>query len=588
MLEYREAPTGALSRGADPAPPSGRVVGVDVARGAALIAMMAAHTIPVLDDQGAPTATTLITAGRSAATFVLIAGVSLAFMSGGRRVVQGRQRAAVAAGLVVRAVLIGLIGFALGMLGDLHGVDGILQFYAVLFLLAIPLLALPPLMLAGLAAAVVVAGPVLLVATADTRLADLGADGDPSFTSVVSDPVGVLVQLCFTGEYPVVVYMAYICAGLALGRLDLSSRRVAAWLFGAGVALAVLAQAVSALLLYRLGGLAALVAGDPYGESPTDTVSYLLWDPDSVVASWWYLALPSPHSHSTLDLVHTLGSAVAVLGAALLLTRVRSLARVLSPVAAAGAMVLTLYSVHLLLLASGVLEDQPGALFLAMVVGALVFAVLWRRWAGQGPLERLVALAAGVTRRRVAARRTPGPVAADDGRRDTAARVPAARASHLLVPVASAVALVLALVAGGRGGVDRQDPEPVEKERAAAVPAAPAADDVPGSGPDAAGSSVPVAEAPGTPDPVRYCLLSEEVGDLEDQFDEDPRALADAAGPQLADLTRVAPVEIRDAVAVYVADLRAEAGEPGAQAPDDAVLDQAEAAIDTYEEQHCP
>jgi len=47
--------------------------------------MMAAHVFDVVDEQGAPTTATVIAAGRSAATFVLIAGVSLAFLSGGMR-----------------------------------------------------------------------------------------------------------------------------------------------------------------------------------------------------------------------------------------------------------------------------------------------------------------------------------------------------------------------------------------------------------------------------------------------------------------------------------------------------------------------
>ena len=89
-------------------------------------------------------------------------------------------------------------------------------------------------------------------------------------------------------------------------------------------------------------------------------VSTLLWDAQILLAeagsriSWWYLALPDPHSHTPVDLPHTLGSAGAVLGAALLLTGVPIVTRALSPVAAAGSMALTLYSAHLVLLATGV------------------------------------------------------------------------------------------------------------------------------------------------------------------------------------------------------------------------------------------
>jgi uncharacterized membrane protein len=154
-----------VTTGADPDSRAARVTGVDVARGIALLGMIAAHVFDIVDEQGAPTTATVIAAGRSAATFVLIAGVSLAFMSGGRQVVQGHERSAVAGGLVVRALLIGAVGLALGMLGQLNDVEGILPFYAVLFLLAVPLLGCPPLMLGGVAAAVIVAGPVLLVAS---------------------------------------------------------------------------------------------------------------------------------------------------------------------------------------------------------------------------------------------------------------------------------------------------------------------------------------------------------------------------------------------------------------------------------------
>ena len=35
--------------------------------------------------------------------------------------------------------------------------------------------------------------------------------------TLVHDPLGLLVLLLITGAYPVVVYLAYLCAGLAIG-----------------------------------------------------------------------------------------------------------------------------------------------------------------------------------------------------------------------------------------------------------------------------------------------------------------------------------------------------------------------------------
>lgn len=390
-------PSGAGSDGPTvPTRRRSRVVGVDVARGVALLGMLAVHTFPVLDD-GEPTLAGTVAAGRSAATFALVAGIGLAFLSGGRRVATGRDRAGARAGLLVRGVLIGLLGLTLGLLSEANGVDGILPEYGLLFLLAVPLIGLAPRVLAALAAAAALLGPLLIVGTADLGLPNLDGD-DPTLGALATDPVGLLSVLAVTGEYPAVVYLAYLCAGLAVGRLDLSSPRVAGRLLAGGAALAVAASVVSTFVLYPLGGLARLAADAGLdADDPEDLVG-LLWEPDPT-SSPWYLALPAPHSHTLVDVAHTLGSALAVVGAALLLTRIAAVARLLAPLAAAGSMALTLYSAHLVVLATGLGEDEPALLYPAMVVAALVFATWWRGRFGAGPLERLVTAASGAARR---------------------------------------------------------------------------------------------------------------------------------------------------------------------------------------------
>ncbi len=373
-----------------------RVEGVDLARGLALLGMVAVHVYTVFGVDGAPTVATMVAAGRSAATFALVAGVSLAFLSGGRRPLEGRERAAARAGIAVRAVLIAALGFALGYVH--YDAEVILPFYAVLFLLAIPLLGLRPRVLAAVAAASALVTPLLVFATFD---ADVPApEENPTFGSVFEDPGGLLVGLLLTGFYPALAYLAYVSAGLAIGRADLSSLRFARRLLAAGVALAVTAWVLSALLLFELGGLRSLyVAGSHHGGL-AEAAQRLLWEPNQNL-SWWWLALPAPHSSTPIDMVHTAGSAMAILGAALLLTRGPVAARLLRPVTAAGTMPLTLYTGHLLVLSTGVLAGHPLMQYLMLVVAALLFAVLWKRWVGQGPLERLVAAAAGAARRAV-------------------------------------------------------------------------------------------------------------------------------------------------------------------------------------------
>ena len=74
---------------------------------------------------------------------------------------------------------------------------------------------------------------------------------------------------------------------------------------------------------------------------------------------------------------------------------------VLLPLVAAGSMTLTLYSAHLLGLFLELHYEQPVLWFLVHVLVGTVFAVLWHRTRGQGPLERVVGRAAHAGRDRV-------------------------------------------------------------------------------------------------------------------------------------------------------------------------------------------
>jgi hypothetical protein len=273
-----------------------------------------------------------------------------------------------------------------------------------MFLLAIPLLRLPPKVLALLAAALIALSPVLLVATAGLTLpgATIGGEsGNPDLLTPFTQPVGLLVDLLLTGNYPVVVYLAYVCVGLAISRLDLRSRRVGRSLLGGGLALVAVSQVVSLVLLFPLGGLAHLNAwSTQQGDGPETAVTWL-WDAPEQVTSWWYLALAAPHSHTPLDMTNTIGSAMAVLGGCLLLTRRAAVARLLRPLATTGSMALTVYTAQILFLTVGPFDDHPAVQFLVLVGASVVFAVLWRRRFGQGPLEKLVAAGSARARRAV-------------------------------------------------------------------------------------------------------------------------------------------------------------------------------------------
>jgi uncharacterized membrane protein len=356
-----------------------RVVGVDLARGLALLGMMAVHVLPAQDEGGSPSLAESIAGGRSAALFAVLAGVGLA-LAFGRRASVPRTAAAV----LLRAALIGAVGLALGGLES--GVAVILAYYAVLFVLALPWLRAGPRTLLVAAGAVAAAMPFVSLAVRD----DLPPrDRSSPVFADLARPDQLISELLLSGYYPAAVWVAYLLVGLAVGRLALQQPQTAVRLAAGGAALALAAHGLSALLLGPLGGYDALdpvVSRDP-GVSVEQVVDAPRFGNVPTTSAWW-LATDAPHTSTPLDMAATTGAALLVLGLALLVGR-RG-ARALQPLAAAGGMPLTLYSAHVVLL--GATEtDEPVRYYLAQVVAALVVAALWRRFVGRGPLEALLA-----------------------------------------------------------------------------------------------------------------------------------------------------------------------------------------------------
>jgi uncharacterized membrane protein len=258
-------------RGTGPVGPTapGRLVGVDATRGLALLGMMAVHSLWAYDDDGDVTWHYALAAGRSAATFALLAGIGIAFMTGRRRVPRGAWQAT-AASLAARAAVIAAVGLLLGWT-DAGLATVILVYYAVLFVLAIPMVLLSTRVLLAVGTAIAVVVPVL---SQLVRPALPAASGDNvTLGQLATDPLGSLVELTVTGLYPALPWMAYICIGIAIGRLRLSERRVAVRLLAVGAAVAVGAWAVSAVLLGPLGGGSRLYAAAAASGSTCSTPS---------------------------------------------------------------------------------------------------------------------------------------------------------------------------------------------------------------------------------------------------------------------------------------------------------------------------
>ena len=338
-------------------PGASRLVGVDVARGLAVLGMFAAHLWPrdLLDER--------LFDGRSAILFATLAGVSLGLMTGGADPTRPDDRGHRALSIAIRAVLLIVLGLLLQAWNPYVLV--ILPYYGVMFLLLLAVLWLPRRLLVPLAVV------VTLVAPFAASLVPLDAVGDAAAPGLA----GLAADALLVGAYPALVWLPFLLAGLAAARSDL-------------------ARPATAALLVVVGTVAAVIG---YGAR------FLPGASDVAALD------PADHEGMPAEIVGSGGVALAVIGLLLLATgtgrvagRVTRVVRaVLSPLAAVGAQPLTVYTLHLLLTAplftayrsAGGSYGLPLGWLVASVVGTLVYAVLWRRFVGRGPLERLVAAA---------------------------------------------------------------------------------------------------------------------------------------------------------------------------------------------------
>lgn len=341
-----------------------RIVGVDIARGLAVLGMFVAH----LGDntaEGLHSPSWFVVAdGRPSAMFAVLAGLSIALFTGGRRHPRGPALAHGWLRVLTRAVVVFVIGLLLMALGTPVAV--ILPSYAVTFLLVAPFIALHPAVVAVSAAAAAVAGPTLMAA-----LIYPGASG----LAPVESPIGenLVLDLVLTGYYPAVVWVAYMLLGLSVGRLDLRSARVQGLLGLTGLG----------LVLVGYGGgdylRATLTTSTPFAEQ---------------------LLRTDPHADSTFELVGNGGVTLLVLAVVLALTTLPPVSRVgrlaLYPVAATGAMALTAYSAHIVAIAllgdDVVWYPDSNAVLLWFVLVTLAACTLWTRFVGRGPLESFMRL----------------------------------------------------------------------------------------------------------------------------------------------------------------------------------------------------
>lgn len=358
----------------------GRVAGIDVARGLAVLGMFCAHVAP-RDPRDPAVLRLLVTAsdGRSSILFALLAGVSLAILTGRNVVYEGEQMRTARLRILGRSAMLVVIAGLLVSLGT--SINIILAFYAAWFVAALPFARWPAARLLRAAAVLSVLGPL-------TAVGVIWLAGSLGMW-MTGDANSFIVEVFFSGAYPGASYMVFVLAGMGIGRLDVTSTRLQVRLVWVGGLLAVLGYLTSWCL--------AQVVGLPTEEGiePWRQVTIANGPTTGEGLHWTPLPLPAladlvdagAHTGTVLETVGSGGCAVMVLGLCLL---AGGWARhVLRPVAAVGSMALTAYSAQFVVVAFN--EDwlvaQDWAPFAWLALGAMAGTLGWGLVARRGPLE---------------------------------------------------------------------------------------------------------------------------------------------------------------------------------------------------------
>lgn len=322
----------------------GRIVGLDLARAAAIIGMLAAHVgdSGLRGDDAAGWGWLWVADGRPSAVFAVLAGVTISLMSAADRVGTGHTATRVA----TRGVILMGVGLVLESLGTPIAV--ILGNLGVMFLVVIPAIRWSPRVLAVVGSAVLVGGAV-------------------AFHFVEGAWDGIPVAELVTGTYyPVIAWAGYVLVGMAVGKLRLREHAVASALVWSGA----------------VGGAVTYGAAVLWGAAPP-------WEP--ATGLWW--ASLTAQSTSPFEMVGNTFTALLVVGACLWVARPTP---VFLPALAFGSMSLSMYSAQIVAIAIAgdqIVWQPSNVSFAVLTLSLMAAATVWRVTLGAGPLERAITVA---------------------------------------------------------------------------------------------------------------------------------------------------------------------------------------------------
>lgn len=350
-----------------------RIVGLDVARALAVIGMILVNFKMVFGHEGNDWlwSITAVFDGKAAATFVVLAGIGIAFMTNSAIINNDKESLRKSQNKIAkRAFLLFVIGLSYILIWPAD----ILHFYGIYMLLTLLVINSKPKYLLFVALFLILIYPILMI----ILNYDLGWD----FTSYDYHGFwtfkGFLRNLFYNGFHPVIPWTAFMLIGLWFGRQNLNDTRFIKKVLGVSLFIFILINFISKVSISLLSG------GDEH------TIKEL----SQIIGT-------SPMPPLPLYMFSGSSIAIVIICICILVSKRFENNSFIKALTKTGQLALTFYVAHVIIgmgLIDLVSNKSFGEFSLSFSVGyailfslsCIVFAVFWLRYKKMGPLEWLL------------------------------------------------------------------------------------------------------------------------------------------------------------------------------------------------------
>jgi uncharacterized protein len=347
-----------------------RIVGIDVARALAIMGMIIVNFKIVFGDKGNEVYKLFasIFEGKAAATFVVIAGIGIAFMS--NNVVKSNDKINLK-NTQIRIAKRAIFLFGIGLLYTPIWIADILHFYAIYMLITLLLIASSRKLIFNLGLLLILVYPLLML----LWNYETGWNFETFVYSDLWSVSGFFRNLFYNGFHPVIPWTAFMFLGLWFGKQDLSNERFIKKSILVSISVFIIMLFISKVLIAVLseGNQASLLElKQVLGTSPMPPLPIYMISASSIAIFIISMSILIAKKHETNFIIVALNKT--------------------------GQMALTFYVTHVII-GMGIVEfinpEKMGkysiefSVIYALVFSlfCIIFAVIWKEHKEHGPVE---------------------------------------------------------------------------------------------------------------------------------------------------------------------------------------------------------